>query len=455
MSGPVLGYRPTEDDSVALQRRRLGEILIEAGVLSEQQLSRALAIQKEDGRRLGAILLAYGIVAEPQLVQALSRQLSVPWVSLWHVDVPEDLLDLVPLELAREYCAVPVYVRSDREQGVSLYVAMDDPTNEDAIARISAAAGMSVRAMVAGPSDIASAIRDFYGPFDPNAGRPEATTLQMRVPTPEPPPPPRPTEKRPPAPPPAVHEELPALLEVVTLEEAHVVEAAPEPPAPVQAVEVLVSAPPRRKRSSRDTIDESIGEEIEPDGPAPAREPIDSGEILTLGPSHVVDDEGPGFVSAPGSAEEIASAVEEFEEAAEQPDREAGALVEEAQPEAAPPAAPHPTEPEGPAPATEPDSAQSAEAHRPAEDHARARARARALAMTLLDGTTIALKGREKTRITSVPELVSLLRASANNEPHAKPLPSTRWEHYIATLIELLVSRRVLDEEELLERLTR
>jgi hypothetical protein len=441
---------------VALQRRRLGEILIEAGVLTEQQLSRALAIQKEDGRRLGAILLSYGIVAEPQLVQALSRQLSVPWVSLWHVDVPEDLLDLVPLELAKECCAVPVYVRSDREQGVSLYVAMDDPTNEDAIARISAASGMSVKAMVAGPSDIASAIKDFYGPFEPDAGRPEATTLQMRVPTPEPPPPPRPAEQRAaPAPKSVVHEEIPTLMEVVTLEEAHIVEGGPEPAAPAQAVEVLVSAPRRRKRGARDTIDEALDDATVSDGPAPAREPIESGEILTLGPSHVVDDDGPGFVSAPGSAEEIASAVEEFEEAAEHPDAETGGLVEEGPPAEASPASPRPTEPDRAEPKTEPEGAHPAEAHRSPEDHARAKARARALAMTLLDGTTIALKGRERNRITSVPELVSLLRASANGEAHAKPLPSTRWEHYVAAIIELLVSKRVLDEQELLDRLTR
>jgi hypothetical protein len=452
---------------VALQRRRLGEILIEAGVLSEQQLSRALAIQKDDGRRLGSILLAYGFVAEPQLVQALSRQLSVPWVSLWHVDVPEDLLRRVPVEIARECCAVPVYVRSDREQGASLYVAMDDPTNEEAIARISAVARMSVKAMVAGPSDIASAIKDFYGPFEEPAGRPDAPTLQMRLTSSEPPPPPpqAPRQPAPPPPPPVekkkasappagVPEEGPPSREVVTLDESHVVEQGSAEGAQVHAVEEVAASPaPRRKSSGvRDTIDESIDEvELRPAGAG--EDSHDSVEVVTLGPSQIVDD-APQFVSAPVSSEEIAAAVEEFEDEVSGIGTDSRDLVEESQSVDLDARTQEP-EPEVERAVEVPEAAAP---HAKQGGHPNRAARARALALTLLDGTHLEFKGatqRERNRIESVPELVSLLRASASGEPVDKPLPSARWEHYVASLIELLVSKRILDEEEILERLTR
>ena len=68
-------------------RLRLGDTLVEAGVITTEQLDRALAIQKERQLRLGTILLQEGFVAESQLVQALSLKLSIPWVSLWRIDI--------------------------------------------------------------------------------------------------------------------------------------------------------------------------------------------------------------------------------------------------------------------------------------------------------------------------------------------------------------------------------
>lgn len=144
-------------------RRPLGETLIEAGVLTASQLAIALDLQEKRQIRLGTILLQEGIVHEPQLVQALSRQLSIPWVSLWHIDIPEQLLKLVPVALAEEFFLIPIYVRSSPGGGEkTLYVAMNDPTDETALRLVSAAAGMTVRPMIAGPSDIAAAIRAYY-----------------------------------------------------------------------------------------------------------------------------------------------------------------------------------------------------------------------------------------------------------------------------------------------------
>jgi type IV pilus assembly protein PilB len=93
----------------------------------------------------------------------LSQQLSVPWVSLYHIDFSRQLLNLVPQGLAEKYCLVPIFVRRVRGLGETLYVAMDDPSDESAQREISQASGLPVRAMIAPPTDIRAAIRVYYG----------------------------------------------------------------------------------------------------------------------------------------------------------------------------------------------------------------------------------------------------------------------------------------------------
>jgi type IV pilus assembly protein PilB len=142
--------------------KRIGELLVEGGVLSQSQLEQALFAQRKDGRKLGQLLIELGLVSETQLTQTLSRQLSVPWVSLYHVDFSRSLLNLLSREIAERYCVVPILVRRVRKQGDTLYIAMDDPTNDSAIDEISRAVSLAVKPMIACPSDIRAAIRVYY-----------------------------------------------------------------------------------------------------------------------------------------------------------------------------------------------------------------------------------------------------------------------------------------------------
>ena len=151
--------------------KRIGELLVEAGVLSQQQLEQALFAQRKDGRKLGQLLIELGLVGEIQLTQTLSRQLSVPWVSLYHVDFSRSLLNLVPRVVAERYSLVPIFVRRLRNQGETLYVAMDDPTNDTALEEVTRASSLPVKPMIACPSDIRAAIRVYYlGEALPAAG---------------------------------------------------------------------------------------------------------------------------------------------------------------------------------------------------------------------------------------------------------------------------------------------
>jgi type IV pilus assembly protein PilB len=142
--------------------KRIGELLVEGGVLSQSQLEQALFAQRKDGRKLGLLLVELGFVTEVQVTQTLSRQLSVPWVSLYHVDFSRSLLNLVPREIAEKFCLVPIFVRRVRKQGETLYIAMDDPTNDAVLHEVSEAAAMPVKPMIACPGDIRAAIRVYY-----------------------------------------------------------------------------------------------------------------------------------------------------------------------------------------------------------------------------------------------------------------------------------------------------
>jgi type IV pilus assembly protein PilB len=147
----------------AVPAKRIGELLIEAKVITEPQLEEVLKLQRGgDGRKVGQLLIELKLVSETVLTQALSRQLSVPWVSLYHVDFSRSLLNLVSREAAEKYTLVPIFVRKVRKQGDTLYVAMDDPTNDVALQEVGKSAGVPVKPMIACPSDIKSAIRVYY-----------------------------------------------------------------------------------------------------------------------------------------------------------------------------------------------------------------------------------------------------------------------------------------------------
>lgn len=160
---------------MATARVRLGELLVEAQIITRQQLEEALSLQKRDGRRIGTLLVEAGLVSETQVTQILSQQLSVPWVSLYHIDFSRQLLNLVSEDLAERYCLVPIFVRKVRGLGQTLYVAMDDPSDERAQSEVSQFSGLPVRAMIAPPTDIRSAIRAYY-----SAGK-DASSLSEAV----------------------------------------------------------------------------------------------------------------------------------------------------------------------------------------------------------------------------------------------------------------------------------
>jgi type IV pilus assembly protein PilB len=136
--------------------------LVDGGLITSDQLYIALAYQSEKGGKLGQILTTLGFVDETRLTQTLSRQLSVPWVSLAHVEFSRELVQLVPRRVAERFGLIPVFVRHVRNSTSFLYIAMEDPTNDVALSKVADHCRLTVRPMIACPSDIRAAIKAHY-----------------------------------------------------------------------------------------------------------------------------------------------------------------------------------------------------------------------------------------------------------------------------------------------------
>ncbi|MCP4604839.1 MAG: hypothetical protein GY847_30690 [Proteobacteria bacterium] len=140
---------------------RLGEILIAAGIINEEQLNAALEQQKNQGLRLGTILVQETFINESHLVQALSHQAGIRWIDLNSLEISKDLLELIPLNLAENYLFFPIDTGVSKKGKKVLFLAMDNPLDNTAIRAAEAASGMRVEPLFAAPSDIANTIKQY------------------------------------------------------------------------------------------------------------------------------------------------------------------------------------------------------------------------------------------------------------------------------------------------------
>jgi len=138
-------------------RKKLGEMLIEAGVLGENSLRAALAEQRRWGGTLGKTLIEMKLIGEDDLVRILSKQLGLQPVDLDSLNVPQAVLELVPGELAQQWGLVP-FAKPMR----FLDVAMTDPTNLGIIDELRIRTQLNVRPYLAGPKMMERAIARFY-----------------------------------------------------------------------------------------------------------------------------------------------------------------------------------------------------------------------------------------------------------------------------------------------------
>ena len=138
--------------------KRIGDYLLEVGALSHEQLEEALEVQRRTGERLGRILVKLGHVSEASIAAVIERQLGVPRISLAEYVISDDVIKLVPENLARRYKVIAIEKDDDR-----LTLAMADPLNVLAIDDIKLATGFEVKPVVAPEDEIARALEQYYG----------------------------------------------------------------------------------------------------------------------------------------------------------------------------------------------------------------------------------------------------------------------------------------------------
>lgn len=138
--------------------KRLGDLLVSVGLITENQLIEALKVSKSEGKRLGAVLIDTHVITEMQLIDVLKIQLGVEFVDLSKVEIPVALANLVPKNIARKYTVVPV-----RAVGSELYLAMVDPLNFVAIEEVKSVTKRRVIPMIATAFATERAIAALYG----------------------------------------------------------------------------------------------------------------------------------------------------------------------------------------------------------------------------------------------------------------------------------------------------
>ena len=139
------------------EKVRLGEILVQQNLLTEEQLGLALGEQKRSGRKLGRVFVEHGYVTEEQISGALARQLDIPYINLKFFNINAELVRLLPETQARRFRAL---VLEDRRDG--LLVGMSDPTDLFAYDEIARLVKRHIELAVVNETEVLAAIDRIY-----------------------------------------------------------------------------------------------------------------------------------------------------------------------------------------------------------------------------------------------------------------------------------------------------
>ncbi|WP_336824461.1 ATPase, T2SS/T4P/T4SS family [Sporosarcina sp. USHLN248] len=137
-------------------RKRLGDLLVESGLIDDEQLTTALD-EKPREQKLGDALLQRGYITEQQLIEVLEFQLGIPHVNLFRYPFDPKLFNIVPKEFAKRSLIVPLKTEGDK-----LFVAMSDPMDYLAIDDLRLSTGFHIEAAIASKDDILRTISKYY-----------------------------------------------------------------------------------------------------------------------------------------------------------------------------------------------------------------------------------------------------------------------------------------------------
>jgi len=140
------------------KRKRLGELLMEEGMITEAQLNQALEYQKETGKKLGEALVASGIIKQEYIIRVLEVKMGIQYIRPDASTIDPEVIKLIEEDVARKYDVVPIKIQKGK-----LVVTMSDPLNIQAIDDISMIAGMEISPAFSTGEEIRKAISIYYG----------------------------------------------------------------------------------------------------------------------------------------------------------------------------------------------------------------------------------------------------------------------------------------------------
>ena len=152
---------------------RLGDALVNSGVITQEQLTKGLELQKGSGRKLGETLVDEGITTEENIVKALSTQLELDTVDLQNTNISEEVLDLIPANVLKKHKIFPFDYSA--EGANILRVAMADPLDMTAMDDITIITNLQVEPVVATTRSIMLALDKYYGQAEVNSALEEYT----------------------------------------------------------------------------------------------------------------------------------------------------------------------------------------------------------------------------------------------------------------------------------------
>ncbi len=157
------------------EKSRLGEMLLQAGLISKNQLNLSLANQREWGGKIGTILVNMGFIKEEKLAQFLSHQLNIPSIDISSIRIKRETVKLIPKEMAEKYMLIPV-AHQLRKGVTTILLAMSDPLDLRAIDEIQFSTNIKVKAGIAPEGAIWRAIQIHY--YDNKSISPKLNTTK-------------------------------------------------------------------------------------------------------------------------------------------------------------------------------------------------------------------------------------------------------------------------------------
>lgn len=146
---------------ISQTRKRIGDVLIDANIITQEQLMEALEEQKKTGKRLGEVLVDMKFTDETEIAEAMSQQMKIPLAKIREAKLAPEIIELLPENIVRKNNVIPFEV--DENNPNILRIAMADPLDIIAVDDISIITNMQIEIMVATPSDVAYAIEKYYG----------------------------------------------------------------------------------------------------------------------------------------------------------------------------------------------------------------------------------------------------------------------------------------------------